>query len=461
MPNEQSQILTAEHTPRWTPFHFHAEQNKYAKSTKRFIIAHAGRRSGKTEIAKRRAIRRAMQFDKPQGRFIFAAPTHRQAIKIFWDDLIAMVPDFALYNGRRNRESVSLSYRTIKLRNGAVLEVCGMDQPARIEGPPLDSFVGDEFGNMKPNIWELNVRPALSTLGRPGVATLLGVPEGRNHYFQLTEDMRDDPEWDIFTWHTSEINPEEAEKAKRGIASLAYAQEYGGEFVSFAGKCYYAFNPDLNVAPDGERILYDPNYPLDFSWDFNRTPGNCSISQELPASKFPWLIARNQGKNRGKVTCVIDEVFLQQASNTEKVCDILVKRWAETHKGLTRLFGDATGGAKKSSSVAGSDWDIIDAKLGGPFNLESNVAKSNPPVRVRINAANARLVSTDGYISTILDKKCKFLIRDFESVSCDNDGDILAADKKSLLTHISDAFSYHVAEEFPIGGGEAWSNRGF
>ncbi len=451
---DESQILT----DRWYPLHPHVGQQAYFSSQKRFNIAHAGRRSGKTEIAKRRQVLRALRFDKPQGRFVFAAPTHRQAVKIFWQDLVDMIPQWALYNGKK---SISLSYRTIKLWNGAVLEVAGMDVPARIEGPPLDSFVGDEFGNMKPGIWELNVRPALSTIDRPGEAILLGVPEGKNAYWEITCAAKDDPEWDIFTWHTDTINPSEAEKAKQSIASLAYEQEYGGGFVSFEGKCYYAFDSELNVAPDGERILYDPNYPLDFSWDFNRTPGNCSISQELPASKFPWLIKRNQGKDRGKVTAVIDEIFLQQASNTEKICDILVDRWARTHKGVTRLFGDATGGAKKSSSVAGSDWDIIDAKLNGPFNLESNVAKSNPPVRVRINAANARLVSTDGYIGTILDKKCKFLIRDFESVSCDNDGDILAADKKSLLTHISDAYSYHVAQEFPIGGGEAWSNRGF
>ncbi len=449
-----AQILT----PRWTPLHYHAGQQAYFDCVKRFIIAHAGRRSGKTEIAKRKQVLRALRFDKPQGRFVFAAPTHRQAVKIFWDDIVALVPPFALFNGKK---SISLSYRTIKLWNGAILEVCGLDVPERIEGPTLDGFVGDEFGNMKPTIWELNVRPALSTIGRPGEAILLGVPEGRNFYFQLAEDMQGDPEWDIFTWHTSEINPSEAENAKRSIASLAYAQEYGGEFVSFEGKCYYAFQESLNTPPDGERILYDPNYPLCFSWDFNRTPGNCVISQELPASKFPWLVKRNQGRDRGRVTCVIDEVFLQQASNTEKICDILVERWAGIHKGVLKLYGDATGGAKKSSSVAGSDWDIISAKLDGPFNTDECVPKSNPPVRVRINTVNARLVSTDGQIGTIVDSKCKFLIRDFESVSCEKDGSILKADSKSLLTHISDAFGYFVCQEYPLGGGEAWSNRGF
>lgn len=444
-------------TDRWTQLHYHPEQYRYFTSKKRFNIAHAGRRGGKTEIAKRRQIIRAMKFDKPQGRFVFGAPTHRQAQDIFWDDVVAMVPRWALFNGTK---SISLSYRRIKLWNGANLEVVGLDKPERIEGPPLDGFVGDEFGNFKTTVWEENIRPALSTLGRPGEATLLGVPEGRNHYFQLVEDAKDDEEWDIFTWHTSEINPEEAEKARGSLATLVYSQEYGGEFVSFSGRCYYAFDEDLNCPPDGERILYNPSYPLDFSWDFNRVPGNCSISQELPADSFPWLIKRNQGKSRGLITCVIDEVFLQQASNTEKICDILLDKWKH-HKGVVRLFGDATGGAKKSSSVAGSDWDIIDAKLSEPFNTEDCYTKSNPLVRVRINTVNSRLCATDGYIGTIIDRKCKFLIRDFESVSCDEEGGIQKSDIKSLLTHISDGIGYKICVEHPLGGGETWSNREF
>lgn len=443
-----AQILT----PRWTDMFYHAEQQRYFKSEKRFNIAHSGRRGGKTEIAKRRQIIRAMNFEKPQGRFVFGAPTHRQAVDIFWDDVVAMVPRWALFNGLK---SISLSYRRIKLYNGAYIEILGLDKPERIEGPPLDGFVGDEFGNFKPGVWEKNIRPALSTLGRPGRSDLIGVPEGRNFYFQLAEDAVDDDEWDVFTWHTDEINPDEAEKARGSLASLVYSQEYGGEFISFKGRCYYAFDKDINCPPDDERIIYNANYPLDFSWDFNRIPGNCVISQELPAPD--WLIKHNQGKNRGLITSVIDEVFLQQDSNTEKICDILLKDWNH-HKGIVRLFGDATGGAKVSSAVDGSDWDIINAKLDGPFNIDCCYPRSNPLVRVRINTVNSRLCATDGYIGAIIDKKCKFLIRDFESVSCDDEGNIQKSDIKSLLTHVSDAFGYLQCEEHPLAGDVAFSN---
>ena len=436
-------------TNRWTELRPHVEQQRYYKSEKRFNIAHAGRRGGKTELAKRRLIKRAIKFPLPMGRFVFGAPTHRQAIDIFWDDTIAMIPCWALLTG--DRRSISSSYRRIKLFNGASIEISGLDVPSRIEGPPLDGFVGDEFGNFKAGVWEQNIRPALSTLDRPGWADLIGVPEGKNHYFHLVEDVANKDDWDIFTWHTKEINPEEAECALGDLDVVTYNQEYGGEFVSFKGRCYYSFSKQLNCPPEEERILYNAACPIGFCFDFNRIPGNCVIVQEL--SPPEWLIKRNKGMNRGLVTCAIDEIFLSQDSNTEKICDLLIQRWA-FHKGLVKLYGDATGGAKKSSGVKGSDWDIINDKFKGIFNLINRYPNANPPVRKRINSVNSRLLAADGYIGTIIDNRCKYLIRDFESVTCDDSGEIQKNDIKSLLTHISDGFGYMVVKEHPFGGAD-------
>ena len=440
-------------TPRWTALVPHKEQVRFYSSPARFNIAHAGRRGGKTEISKRRLIKRALRCTRGDGRYVFGAPTHTQAVKIFWDDTLAMVPKWALLNGQR---SISKSYRHVRLMNGACIEVAGLDRPERIEGPPLDGFVGDEYGNFRSEVWPQHVRPALSTLNRPGWADLIGVPEGRNHYFQLTQDVKDKKDWDIFTWLTSEINPEEAESARGDLDELTYSQEYEGAFVSFKGKAYYAFDMELSCPPDGKRVIYDSRYPLIFCHDFNRVPGNCLIAQELPC--HDWLVKRNNGQNRGTVTCAIDEIFLRQDSNTEKVCDILIQRWSH-HTGIVYLHGDATGGARVSSGVAGSDWDIVNSKLSPVFNIKERYPKANPSIRVRINSANTRLRSADGYVGCIIDKKgCPMLIRDFESVTCNDAGEI--EKKEALLTHITDAFTYYLVEEYPCGGGHKFSSQG-
>jgi len=431
-------------TQRWTKLDYHSVQQAYWKSQTRFNICHAGRRSGKTELAKRKIVKCALKCTLPRGRFVCGAPVHRQAIEIFWDDLVDLVPKWAL----RKYHPYEVSVRTIHLRHGVKIQVLGMDKAERIEGSPLDGFVGDEFGNFKETAWGQNVRPALSTPGRPGWADLIGVPEGKNHYFTLVEDAAKLDDWSVFTWTTYDIDPAEAESARADVDDLTYQQEYGGAFISFKGVAYYAYS-QLNNPPSGVQIYYDPSLPLIFCHDFNRKPGTCLICQEQEPPE--WLKLRNGGRNRGKCIAIIDEVFQRQDSNTEKVCDELIKRWKHHDRQPVILHGDATGGAKTSQGVAGSDWDIISSKLAPVFAIKRRYPKSNPPVRTRINSTNTQLRSADNYLNVIVDEtKTPMICRDFEGVSCDDKGDL--EKNEAMLSHISDAFSYYVHEAHPFGG---------
>ena len=431
-------------TNRWTTLDYHSVQQRYWRSQTRFNVCHAGRRSGKTELAKRKIVKKAMSFLQPRGRFVCGAPTHRQAVEIFWDDIIDLIPTWML----RKHHPIVISDRTIYLITGTKVQILGMDKAERVEGPPLDGFVGDEFGNFKEGVWERNVRPALSTKDRPGWADLIGVPEGKNHYFTLTEDAKNLEDWDVFTWTTYDIDPKEAEAARSDVDDLTYQQEYGGAFVSFKGLAYYTYSM-LNHPPSGIQIVYDPNEPLIFCHDFNRRPGTCLIVQEQDPPE--WLRLRNQ-KTRGKCIAIIDEVFQREDSNTEKVCDELLRKWSH-HKGHVFLHGDATGGAHTSQGVAGSDWEIIRDKLRSTFHIKERFPRANPPIRSRLNSTNTQLRSADGYINLIVDPiKTPMICRDFEGVSCDDEGSL--EKNEAMLSHISDALSYYVHEAHPYGGGK-------
>jgi hypothetical protein len=140
-------------------------QRAFYESRRRFNVVPAGRRSGKTEIAKRRLVKRAVKgsrYDRP--RYFYGAPTYGQVKRIAWDDLKRMVPRAAM---RGNGPTPwSESELTIPLWHGGELFLVGMDKPARIEGAPVDGGVLDEYGNMKPQAWGENVRPrALRSAG--------------------------------------------------------------------------------------------------------------------------------------------------------------------------------------------------------------------------------------------------------------------------------------------------------
>ena len=105
-------------TSRWHPLRRHKIQQDFLTSITRFNVVPAGRRSGKTEIGKRRLIRKAITNCKFSGaRFIAAAPTHAQAKRIFWADLKAFVPKKL----QITRPSESLL--TLYLFNGSVINV--------------------------------------------------------------------------------------------------------------------------------------------------------------------------------------------------------------------------------------------------------------------------------------------------------------------------------------------------
>lgn len=431
MPEEtQKQILT----PRWYPLKAQTEQMRLLHSPARFKVVPAGRRSGKTERAKRHLIRTALsEIEWPDARYFAGAPTRDQAKRIYWDDLLRFSPKWAI-------EAVSISELTIKYITGASISVVGLDKPERIEGSPWNGGVLDEFANMKPNAWSANVRPALSD--RKGWCWLIGVPEGRNHYYDLYEYAvhgEHGGEWDGFTWKSAEIlPPEEIAAAKREMDELTYQQEYEASFLNFQGRAYYSFDGTLNSA----RLEYNPRLPLIFMFDFNVSPGVACVAQE------------QDGK-----TCFIGEVYIPSNSNTVVVCNRLIKDWGREgagHSGMVYCYGDATGGNSGSAKLHGSDWDIINRELRKewPTQLRVDVQSQNPPERSRVNAVNTRCKTADGVINLLVDpNKAKRLKKDFEGVRviAGGSGEI---DKKSdpSLSHISDAAGYYIWRKFPVVG---------
>ncbi|UOF79453.1 large subunit terminase [Caudoviricetes sp.] len=431
---------------RLYPLRYHEVQHSLAHTEKRFATVPAGRRSGKTELAKRKIIVEAI---RSQGwsdpRFFAGAPTRDQAKAIYWADLKAMMPRKLL---REHPRETDLS---LKLWNGAEIYVIGMDKPERIEGRPWNGGILDEYANMKPGAWGENVRPALSD--RKGWCWLIGVPEGRNHYYDLDQYARisGDPEWGSFSWPSSDIlDPAEIAAAKRQLDPLVYEQEYEASFVNFTGRAYYPFQESLHA----KSLVYNPLAPLILCFDFNVEPGVCAIVQE---QALPGQYERDA---RGLIrmdepivgTGVIGEVHIPRNSNTPAVCRKIVADWGR-HKGPVRCYGDATGGNRGTAKVQGSDWDLIKTELRPAFGdrLNFRVPSHNPSERARVNALNTRLLARDKSIRLMVDpKKAPYVVKDLEGVRL-LEGGSGEIDKKAtpMLTHVSDALGYYIEREFP------------
>lgn len=462
-------------TPSWTQMKPVAECNRLWWNKARFKVNAAGRRSGKTLRAKRRLVMRAiLPWDDSfpnaaksrDPRYFAAAPTWQQARNIYWfgsPSLKDLIPDYCYAHGNKLR-AVSEGEMRISLRSGAIIQVTGLDRPERIEGPPWDGGILDEYGNMKSRTWPQHVRPALSD--RTGWCDLIGVPEGRNHYYDTamiaqereavlgtTQEYEDS--WAYFHWKSSEVlSQAEIEAAKRDMDELTFLQEYEASFVYFKGRVYYVFDRKIHA---NTPLTYDPNKPINFDLDFNVEPGVAVVTQEqiMPGQ---YLEEERQGviyKEPVIGTGIIGEVYIPRNSNTILVCNRLWNDWHD-HNSLIYVYGDATGGARGSAKVQGSDWDLVRSFLAQKFGdrVRYRVKEQNPPERARVNAMNSRLLTLSGLVRMMVDPRCHETIKDFEGTRM-VEGGSGEIDKKiddGKFSHLTDGLGYEIEYKYPVSG---------
>lgn len=454
---------------RWFGCRLLPQQRSFLFSETRFNVVAAGRRSFKTEGAKRRLVRKAIKsYRYPEGtRFIASAPTYGQAHRIYWKDLKKLVPRSFIVGEPRE---TSLD---INLINGYQISVVGMDKPERVEGPPIGHFLADESANMKPEVWEEHVSPALSETF--GTADFIGVPEGRNHFYDLfcAAEADDTGEWKAHHWTAAEALPmylgsrvdrrmlpddirdlpedilgqilaaREIKSAKGRMDPVSYDQEYNAAFVNFTGRAYYRFDKKVHAA---HRLPYQPDRYLIFCFDFNVDPGVAIVCQEFDADFRPGWPA---------FTGCIGEVHIPKNSNTPAVCNKLIADWSDKHHGVVRIYGDQTGGARSTVMEDGSsNWDIVRVKLRDKFAISFRIPSCNPTQISRVNSMNSRIQAEDGTIALRVDPvRCPNLVKDLDGVQLLEGGSGEIDKKIDLrLTHASDALGYYVSKEYPVRG---------
>src|SRR6056297_3240105 len=148
------------------------QQEVWADNT-RFKVVAAGRRTGKSRLAAWLLLVNALQTNR--GHVFYVAPTQGQARDIMWSTLLELAHPVIKGSHINNLQ--------ITLINGAVISLKGADRPETMRGVSLKFLVLDEYADIKPDVFEQILRPALAD--QKGNVLMIGTPKGRNHYYEL------------------------------------------------------------------------------------------------------------------------------------------------------------------------------------------------------------------------------------------------------------------------------------
>lgn len=394
----------------------------------RFRDAVCGRRFGKTFLAKaemRRAARLAAKWNvSVEDEIWYAAPTFKQAKRVFWKRLKQAIPP-SWRAGKPNETEC-----TITLKSGHVMRVVGLDNYDDLRGSGLFFLIIDEWADCKWAAWEEVLRPMLSTckyiingvLRVGGHVLRIGTPKGFNHCYDTFMDGQrgHEPDCRSFSYTSLEggnIPESEIIVAKRKMDPKTFSQEYEASFESYQGVIYYCFNRLQNASNE----TVQPNDVLHIGMDFNVT----KMAAVVYVRRGDELHAVEEFVNLFDTPAMIEAI--QEAYPNKEI----------------GIYPDASGENRKSSNASETDIALL---RKAKFKVYVNT--SNPAVKDRINSMNSLLCNTLGERRLFINlMNCPHFAKCQERQIYDENGQ---PDKKSGFDHMNDAGTYPVAYLFPI-----------
>lgn len=410
---------------RWYPLTEHPTQRALVEDKVRFKVVPAGRRSGKTERAKRFIAREAM---REPGAYFVAAPTRDQVKRIYWQDLKRLCFTSMLPEKPRETELI------IPFPNGSTLSLVGLDQPQRMEGIIWTGGVIDEIADVHDTAWPENISPALDTIDprRPDFRAwcwLIGVPDGLNHYYDLAEYARtsNDPDWKLYTWKSSDILPPDViEAAKRRMSPRQYRQEYEASFETASGRVYEDYGP-WNYTTE----TIGPHEQLMWHHDFNFTPLSSGV-----------------GVRRGDAFYILDEIVLQSAVARQSALEFVEKYKNHLNRNVI-IYGDPAGRAGEKHGHASDYTEMEQVLRAAGWTVTRKVKAAAPAIKDRQNAVRAKIRNAAGESSLFVNpERAKYVHKGFATVQIKPGSTFIEVD--SEYQHITTAVGYCVDYEWPI-----------
>lgn len=403
----------------------HRGQKIVMNDPRRFRVVVAGRRWGKTQVAKISLIKAAA---KKSGQIVwYVAPTYQQARDILWEDLKASIPSGWVIKINETR-------MVIYLINGSRIHLKGADKPDSLRGVGLHFVVIDEAQDIKEETWEMVLQPTLATTN--GQAIFIGTPKSYNWlYVRYMMGQRGDTvldargrrvnnEWKSYQFPTISspfIPRKEIEARKRDMDPKSFRQEFEASFEVMSGRVYYSFDRARHV---GE-YLFNPKLPIYIAMDFNIDPMSAVIIQEQPNGEI-WAV---------------DECVMY-GSNVQEMADEMARRFYR-YMNQVSIYPDPAGN-NRNHDRGETSLDIL--REAGFKNIFFK--RKHPFIADRVNSVNRLMLTAEGRAILKIHHTCrKFIDSCEQTIYKEGTREV---DKTQGAEHVTDAFGYYADYRHPM-----------
>ncbi len=216
-------------------------QLEVANDPHRFKVICAGRRSGKSVLARLLLLKWALT---NIGTYYLVSPTYRQAKSIHWTEIRKEIPREWILKTNETELSITL-------KNGSIIELKGAENPDALRGIKLRGLVIDEIASIRnwDWLWSEVLRPTLTDYSAPTI--FISTPKGYNHFFDLyqhgQETTGDYKSWRFTSYDNPYIPKDEIDNAKKELTEDTFYQEYMADFRKYTGLVYKDFNRDIHI----------------------------------------------------------------------------------------------------------------------------------------------------------------------------------------------------------------------
>lgn len=242
-------------------------QKEFHENARRFNVAVAHRRFGKTVMALNHLLRDILMCKQPRAQGAYIAPTYTAAKRIAW----AYLREYAAVIPKVKFNEAELR---CDLPDDKRIYLLGGDSADALRGLFLDSVCLDEYADMNSRLYPEVIRPALTD--RLGKCLWIGTPRGDNqfkeiydHALQQQEEGNED--WYTMLFKASEtgiLKQEELDSARAIMDESQYQQEFECNWSAALQGSYYGAALDL-AETDGRitNVPHDPNLKVSVSFD--------------------------------------------------------------------------------------------------------------------------------------------------------------------------------------------------